>query len=81
MPQARQVLRDLEVARAATQSVGKELSGQIDLALMPSQGVEPFTTLMSSLTRRHPRLSVNAHASFVRDEALALVRSGTWDCP
>lgn len=77
VPQARQVLRDLEVARAATQSVGKELSGQIDLALMPSQGVEPFTTLMSSLTRRHPRLSVNAHASFVRDEALALVRSGT----
>ncbi len=77
VPHARQVLRELEVARSATQSVGAELTGQIDLALMPSQGVEPFTTLMSRLTERHPALSVNAHAAFVRDDAIALVRSGT----
>lgn len=77
VPHARQVLRDLEVARSATQSVGADLTGQIDLALMPSQGVEPFTTLMSRLTERHPALSVNAHAAFVRDDAIALVRSGT----
>lgn len=77
VPHARQVLRDLEVARSATQSVGAELTGQIDLALMPSQGVEPFTTLMSRLTERHPGLSIHAHASFVRDDAIALVRSGT----
>lgn len=77
VPLARQVLRDLDVARVATRSVGEELTGQIDLALMPSQGVEPFTTLMRLLTSQHPRLSVHAHASFVRDDAIALVRSGT----
>ncbi|GGK80268.1 LysR family transcriptional regulator [Ornithinimicrobium pekingense] len=77
VPLARQVLRDLDVARVATRSVGEELTGRIDLALMPSQGVEPFTTLMRRLTRRHPGLSVHGHASFVRDDAIALVRSGT----
>jgi DNA-binding transcriptional LysR family regulator len=77
VPLARQVLRDLDVARTATRSVGEELTGRIDLALMPSQGVEPFTTLMRRLTERHPGLCVHGHASFVRDDAIALVRSGT----
>lgn len=77
VPLARQVLRDLDVARVSTRSVGEQLTGCIDLALMPSQGVEPFATLMRRLTDRHPGLSVRAHASFVRDDALALVRSGT----
>lgn len=76
VPLARQVLRDLDVARVATRAVGAELTGQIDLALMPSQGVEPFTTLMRILTSRHPGLSVHAAAAFVRDDAIALVRSG-----
>lgn len=76
VPLARQVLRDLDVARVATCSVGTEFTGQIDLALMPSQGVEPFATLMRRLRRRHPGLKVHAEASFVRDDAIALVRSG-----
>lgn len=77
VPLARQVLRDLDVARVATQSVGEQHMGRIDLALMPSQGVEPFATIMRHLASRHPGLSVHAHASFVRDDAIALVRSGT----
>lgn len=77
VPLARQVLRDLDVARVSTRSVGEELRGTIDLALMPSQGVEPFATLMRRLTSRHPDLTVRAHASFVRDDVIALVRSGT----
>lgn len=76
VPLARQVLRDLDVARVAPRSVGTELTGQVDLALMPSQGVEPFTTLMSRLTSRHPGLTVHADAAFVRDDVIALVRSG-----
>lgn len=76
VPLARQVLRDLDVARSATRSVGADLTGQVDLALMPSQGVEPFATLMQRLRGRHPRLTVHAHAAFVRDDAIAHVRSG-----
>lgn len=77
VPHARQVLRDLEAARLATQAVGRDLTGQVDLALMPSQGVEPFATLMQRLTARHPGVKVHASAAFVRDEAVELVRSGT----
>ncbi|ANS78125.1 putative transcriptional regulator, LysR family [Serinicoccus hydrothermalis] len=77
VPHARQVLRELDAARAATRAVGEELTGQIDLALMPSQGVEPFASVMRRLVAVHPRLIVNAHASFVRDEAIELVRTGT----
>lgn len=77
VPHARQVLRDLEAARLATQAVGRELTGQVDLALMPSQGVEPFASLMQRLTARHPGVKVHASAAFLRDEAVELVRSGT----
>lgn len=76
VPLARAVLRDLDVARVATWSVGIDLTGQVDVALMPSQGVEPFTTLMRRLAEQHPGLRVHADAAFVRDDAIALVRSG-----
>ena len=76
VPMARQVLRDLDVARALTRSVGIEHTGQIDLALMPSQSVEPFTSLMRLLTVAYPALTVNAMATFDRQESIDLVLSG-----
>ncbi|WP_114905775.1 LysR family transcriptional regulator [Ornithinimicrobium murale] len=76
VPMARQVLRDLEAARTATRSVGTDRTGQVDLALMPSQSIEPFTGLTRRLTDRHPGITLNARAAFGREEALALVLSG-----
>lgn len=76
VPMARQVLRDLDAARAATRSVGTDQTGRIDLALMPSQSIEPFTTLIRALSERHPGITVNARASFGREETVDLVRSG-----
>ncbi|USQ81633.1 LysR family transcriptional regulator [Ornithinimicrobium faecis] len=76
VPMARQVLRDLDAARAATQSIGTDHTGRIDLALMPSQSIEPFTSLTARLSERHPGITVNARAAFGRDDAVALVLSG-----
>lgn len=76
VPIARQVLRDLEAARTATVSVGTDHSGQVDLALMPSQSIEPFTGLVHRLTDRYPRITLNARAAFGREEAVELVLSG-----
>ncbi|WP_109473021.1 LysR family transcriptional regulator [Ornithinimicrobium cavernae] len=76
VPMARQVLRDLAVARTATRSVGIDHTGRIDLALMPSQSVEPFTRLTRHLSRRYPEITINALATFGRDDSVALVLSG-----
>lgn len=76
VPQARQVLRDLEGARAAARSAGSGLTGRIDLAVMPSQSVEPLTTLLGQLLEHHPQITVNARAALGRDEAMDLVLSG-----
>lgn len=76
VPQARQVLRDLEGARAAARSAGSGRTGRIDLAVMPSQSVEPFTALVSESVERHPEITVNARAALGRDEVMDLVLSG-----
>lgn len=76
VPQARQVLRDLEGARAAARSAGSGRTGRIDVAVMPSQSIEPFTALVSELLERHPQITVNARAALGRDEAMDLVLSG-----
>ncbi|CAN5745333.1 MAG: LysR family transcriptional regulator [Actinomycetota bacterium] len=73
---ARRVLRDLDSARARVDSIGGQLVGQVDLALMPSQGVEPFATMALRLARRHPGLRIRADPAYTRDEVLDLVRSG-----
>lgn len=76
VPMARQVLRDLEAARTATESVGSAHVGQVDLALMPSQSIEPFTGLVRRLTDHHPGITLSARAAFGRQETVDLVLSG-----
>jgi DNA-binding transcriptional LysR family regulator len=74
---ARRVLRDLEAARAAVESVSEKLVGQVDLALMPSQGVEPFSALALLAGTRFPGLTLSAHAAYGREQVLEMVRDGT----
>lgn len=75
-PHARRVLRDMEVARAQTVALEAQVSGQVDIALMPSQAVEPFTSVMSVVAERYPLLTVRALGPFTRPEAIDLVSSG-----
>ncbi|MBQ6643461.1 MAG: LysR family transcriptional regulator [Saccharopolyspora sp.] len=73
---ARQVLRDLRTARSAVDSVRGLLRGRVELATMPSPGVEPLGTLTRSLSREHPGVTVGAEAAFTPDEVVAQIRNG-----
>lgn len=73
---ARRVLRDVDAARSTVDSVRGGLTGRIDLALMPSQGVEPFASMALRLAQTHPGLRISADPAYTRDEVLDLVRSG-----
>jgi DNA-binding transcriptional LysR family regulator len=73
---ARQVLRDLESARAAVQSVHALRRGRVELVTTPSPGMEPLSLIMSDFTSRHPAMSVTAHAAFTPEEAIHAVKTG-----
>lgn len=74
---ARVVLRDLETARASVDAVRGVRSGRLDIASMPSPGIEPLTSLISTFTSRHPRVTLNVEAAFTPEDVIGAVRSGT----
>ncbi|WP_046470842.1 LysR family transcriptional regulator [Allosalinactinospora lopnorensis] len=74
---ARQVLRDLETTRATVESIKGVRSGRVDIAAMPSQAVEPLTTMVTRFTKRYPGIVVNVHAVFTVQEAIDAVRDGS----
>jgi len=73
---ARQVLRDLEDARAVVQSARGLRRGRVDLVTMPSPGIEPLTTLMSAFATEFPAMTVNVEGVFTPDEVVRTVRAG-----
>ncbi|MDA2809962.1 LysR family transcriptional regulator [Nocardiopsis sp. RSe5-2] len=74
---ARDVLRSLEAARAGVASVGGLQTGRVEIAAMPSQAVEPLSSLIADFTREHPRISVFIRAAFTPQETVELVRNGS----
>jgi DNA-binding transcriptional LysR family regulator len=55
---AREAVRSLETARASVAAVHELCAGRVDVAAMPSQAVEPLTTMVSAFSRRYPGVSV-----------------------
>jgi len=74
---ARQVVRDLEAARAAVGSIKGFQRGHVDIASMPSPGIEPLASMLAAFTQRFPRITVSIDGSFTPDEVLDAVRGGT----
>jgi DNA-binding transcriptional LysR family regulator len=74
---ARVVLRDLDEAKATMRALQGLRGGRIDLVTMPSPGMEPLTTILTTFSRAHPGVTVNAEAAFTPEEVLALVRTGS----
>ena len=74
---ARVVMRDLDEAAAAMNELKGLRGGRVDLVTMPSPGMEPLTTILTSFAKSHPDVTVNAEAGFTPEEILANVRSGT----
>ncbi len=61
---ARVVLRDLEDAKASVDALKGLRAGRVDLITMPSPGIEPLTTILTSFSRTYPSVTVNAEAAF-----------------
>ncbi|MFC3493952.1 LysR family transcriptional regulator [Glycomyces rhizosphaerae] len=73
---ARQVLRDLDAARAAAQAVKGLQTGRLDLVSMPSPGIEPLTEMMCRFAEKHPGIEFRVDGAFTADEVVASVRTG-----
>ena len=73
---ARLVMRDLDEAKATMRGLKGLRGGRLDLVTMPSPGMEPLTTILTSFSRAHPDVTVNAEAAFTPEEVLAQVRTG-----
>ena len=69
---ARVVLRDLDEAKAIMSALKGLRGGRIDLVTMPSPGMEPLTTILTTFSRAHPEVTVNAEAAFTPEEVLAV---------
>ena len=72
---ARQVVRDLEAAKAAARSARGLQRGRVELVAMPSPGMEPLSTLVRDFTAAYPAMTVTADAAFTPEEVVQAVKA------
>ena len=73
---ARQAVRVLATARASVAEVSGLRAGRVEIAVTPSQSVEPLARIIKAVTEKHPRLSIAVRAAATADDVVDKVRSG-----
>ena len=73
---ARAAVRSLELARASVESVHGLQSGQVDIAVMPTQSIEPLTGMIRGFAERHPQVMLSVQAAFTPRDVTERVRTG-----
>jgi DNA-binding transcriptional LysR family regulator len=73
---ARAAVRSLEIARAKVTAVGELHTGRLDVAAMPSQAVEPLTSMIAAFSNQFPGVSVVIKAAFTARDVVEMVRTG-----
>lgn len=73
---SRRVLRDLTAVRDRASALSGLRGGTVEVAAMPSPGIEPLTTLTHRFAELHPSATLSSRAAFTPEEAVDLVRSG-----
>ncbi|MFB6782877.1 LysR family transcriptional regulator [Streptomyces sp. NPDC056352] len=73
---ARAAVRSLETARASVAAVHELREGRLDVAAMPSQAVEPLTSMIRAFSSRWPGVTVAIKAAFTRQDVIDMVRTG-----
>jgi DNA-binding transcriptional LysR family regulator len=73
---AREAVRALDLARSAVESVRELRGGRVDVAVLPTQAIEPLTGLVAGFTRRHPEVSVSVRSALTTRDAVEMVRTG-----
>lgn len=76
---ARQVLHWLELSQAHVDAVNGLQTGRLTLATMPSQAVEPLTSIIHRFTVRYPMVQASIRAAGTPADVLSQVRTGTVD--
>lgn len=74
---ARAAVRSLHTARARVAAVHELRTGRLDIAAMPSQAIEPLTTMIHGFSDRYPGVSVAIRAAFTPRDVVDLVRTGS----
>ncbi|MCI3227328.1 LysR family transcriptional regulator [Streptomyces sp. NP-1717] len=73
---ARAAVRSLATARASVAAVHELREGRLDVAAMPSQAVEPLTSMIRAFSTRWPGVAVVIKAAFTRQDVIDMVRTG-----
>ncbi|NGO11372.1 LysR family transcriptional regulator [Streptomyces sp. HC44] len=73
---SRRVLRDLAAVRDRAAALSGLHGGTVEVAAMPSPGIEPLTGLIHRFAELHPSVTVSSRGAFTPEEVVALVRSG-----
>ena len=73
---ARRTVRDLDSFRSTVGALKGKEAGVVDLALMPSQSVEPFRSIAVRFGQLHPGMMISAHSAYTGDDVMRLIGSG-----
>ncbi|MFE2634497.1 LysR family transcriptional regulator [Streptomyces scopuliridis] len=73
---SRRVLRDMAAVRDTAASLSGLHCGTVEVASMPSPGIEPLSTLIHRFSELHPGVTVSTQAAFTPEEVISLVRGG-----
>ncbi|WP_411144415.1 LysR family transcriptional regulator [Streptomyces sp. x-80] len=73
---ARAAVRSLETARSSVAAVHELREGRLDMAAMPSQAVEPLTSMIRAFSGRWPGVAVVIKAAFTPQDVVDMVRTG-----
>lgn len=73
---ARAAVRSLRTARAGVAAVRELRDGRVDVAAMPSQAVEPLTTMVRAFSSRWPGVTVAIKAASTAQDVVTMVRTG-----
>lgn len=74
---ARQVLRDMDTARAVVLEVSQLIGGTLDVAALATLAVDPLSALIGRFRSRHPGVTVNVTEPDSAAAVSTLVRDGT----
>ncbi|WP_028279235.1 LysR family transcriptional regulator [Arthrobacter sp. H5] len=73
---ARRAVRDFDAFRSTVDSLKSRQVGQVDLALLPSQAVEPFSTVAMQFGKLYPGMTISAQPAYTSADVMQLLASG-----
>ncbi|MBN6041133.1 LysR family transcriptional regulator [Amycolatopsis sp. 195334CR] len=73
---AREVMRDLDLARATVEAVDGLLGGELVIAAMPSQSVSPLTGLIAAFAAAHPGVQLSVRAASTPADVQRMLTTG-----